>query len=156
MTKLQLDAIDRRILAVLADDGRISWRDLGEAVNLSLTPVLRRVKRLEEAGIITGYGARLDEQKLGGALSVFVSVSLERQSEEALEIFQRAIARAPEVMSCFLMTGNADFLLRVIAEDIPAYQRFMNDVLTRIPGIARIQSSFALKAVVQRAAPPVI
>jgi Lrp/AsnC family leucine-responsive transcriptional regulator len=149
-----LDRIDRSILVALAAEGRISWRDLADRVGLSLTPTLRRVRRLEGDGYITGYAARFDESRLGGAISVFVSVSLERQSEEALEVFEARISEAPEVMSCFLMSGGADYLLRVVADDLPSYQAFMTGVLTRIPGVARIQSSFALKSVIQRAAPP--
>lgn len=149
-----LDRTDRRILAALADDGRISWRDLAERIGLSLTPVLRRVRRLETEGYITGYAARFDEVRLGGAMSIFISVSLEKQSEAALETFERRITEAPEVMSCYLMTGDSDYLLRVVAEDLNAFQHFMTGVLTQIPGVARIQSSFALKAVLERAAPP--
>jgi DNA-binding Lrp family transcriptional regulator len=154
MDSVALDRIDRRILSALADDGRISWRDLSEKVGLSLTPTLRRVRRLEEDGLIKGYAARFDEARLGGAFSVFVNVTLERQSEEALEVFEARIREAPEVMTCFLMSGGADYLLRVVARDLPSYQAFMTGVLTRIPGVARIQSSFALKEVIQRAAPP--
>jgi len=155
MDSLSLDRIDRRILSALAEDGRLSWRDLAERVGLSLTPTLRRVRRLEGDGLIKGYAARFDEGRRGGAFSVFVNVTLERQSEEALELFEARIREAPEVMTCFLMSGGADYLLRVVARDLPSYQAFMTGVLTRIPGVARIQSSFALKEVIQRAAPPI-
>lgn len=148
------DRIDRQILAVLAEEGRISWRELADRVGLSLTPTLRRVRRLEDEGFITGYAARFDEVRLGGAFSVFVSVTLDRQSEEALAAFESKIAEAPEVMSCFLMSGGYDYLLRVVARDLTTYQAFMTGFLTRVPGVTRIQSSFALKAVIQRAAPP--
>src|SRR6185312_10050097 len=104
-----LDAYDEKILKLLAEDGRISWRDLGDAIGLSATPTLRRVRRLESEGYISGYGARLDESKLGHGISVFVSVTLTAQSEEAIQRFEKAIARSPEVMSCFLMTGDADY-----------------------------------------------
>lgn len=149
-----LDRIDRRILAALGEEGRISWRDLAERVGLSLTPTLRRVKRLEDEGFITGYAAQFDEQRLGAAFSVFVSVTLDRQAEENLDAFERRITAAPEVMSCFLMSGGSDYLLRVVARDLPSFQTFMVEFLTRIPGVARIQSSFALKAVAHRSAPP--
>lgn len=155
MDSTPLDRIDRRILSALAEDGRLSWRDLAERVGLSLTPTLRRVRRLEADGLIKGYAARFDEARLGGAFSVFVNVTLERQSEEALEVFEARIREAPEVMTCFLMSGGSDYLLRVVARDLPSYQAFMTGVLTRIPGVARIQSSFALKEVIQRAAPPI-
>ena len=150
----QLDRIDRKILAALGEEGRISWRDLSEKIGLSLTPTLRRVRRLEEDGFITGYAAQFDEVKLGGAFSVFVSVTLDRQAEENLDVFESRIREAPEVMSCFMMSGGSDYLLRVVARDLPSYQTFMTEFLTRIPGVARIQSSFALKNVAHRAAPP--
>lgn len=141
-------------MKALAADGRVSWRELAERVNLSLTPVLKRVQRLEREGFITGYSARIDEARLGGGMCVFVSVQLEKQAENALAVFEQQIARAPEVMSCHLMTGTSDYLLRVIVKDLDAYQAFLIGTLTRIPGVANIQSSFALKAVVQRFAPP--
>jgi Lrp/AsnC family transcriptional regulator, leucine-responsive regulatory protein len=151
---MPLDRIDRAILKALASDGRVSWRELAERVNLSLTPVLKRVQRLERDGFITGYSARIDEARLGGAICVFVSVQLEKQVENVLAVFEQHILRAPEVMSCHLMTGTADYLLRVIVHDLDAYQAFLVGTLTRIPGVANIQSSFALKSVVQRYAPP--
>lgn len=149
-----LDRIDVRILRALGEDGRQSWRELSESIGLSLTPTLRRVRRLESEGYITGYSARFDEARLGASMSVFVSVSLERQNEDALATFESRIADAPEVMSCYLMTGEADYLLRVVAADLTAFQRFIVETLTRIPGVTRIQSSFALKPVIERTAPP--
>jgi Lrp/AsnC family transcriptional regulator, leucine-responsive regulatory protein len=149
-----LDRIDRAILKALANDGRVSWRELAERVNLSLTPVLKRVQRLEKENFITGYSARIDEARLGGAICVFVSVQLESQTENALAVFEQHIFRVPEVMSCHMMTGSADYLLRVIVHDLEAYQAFLVGTLTRIPGVSKIQSSFALKSVVQRFAPP--
>jgi Lrp/AsnC family transcriptional regulator, leucine-responsive regulatory protein len=149
-----IDRIDRRILLVLAEDGRVSWRDLADRIGLSQTPTLRRVRRLEADGYITGYAAQIDEQRFGGAFNVFVSVSLERQTREALALFEARIAEAPQVMSCFMMTGAADYLLRVLVRDLPAYEAFLADVLTVIPGVARISSSFAVKPIIQRTAPP--
>ena len=150
----KLDRYDLKILAAVAEEGRLSWRDLAEQIGLSLTPTLRRVRRLEESGYILGYSARLDETRLGHAISVFVSVTLTAQTEEAISAFEREIAKAPEVMSCYLMTGGADYLLRVVAPDLAGYQSFLMNSLTRIPGVAHIQSSFALRPVFQRAAPP--
>jgi DNA-binding Lrp family transcriptional regulator len=155
MTATPLDRIDSKILQRLAADGRISWRDLADAIGLSLTPTLRRIRRLRQAGLISGYSARFDEQRLGMSITMFVSVTLERQTEETLKVFERRIADVPEVMSCYLMTGGADYLLRVVASDLASYQRFMLDILTRIPGVAHIQSSLAIKPVFQRAAPPI-
>jgi DNA-binding Lrp family transcriptional regulator len=148
--------MDHRILQLLAAEGRVSWRELAQRVGLSLTPTLRRVRRLEAAGYISGYTARFDETRLGGGISVFISVTLERQTEEKLKVFEERIARVPEVMSCFRMTGGADYLLRVLVTDLASYQQFLLNTLTRIPGVAHIQSSFAIKPIVQRVAPPLL
>ncbi len=155
MATAEIDKTDARILQILSRDGRISWRDLAEQIGLSLTPTLRRIRRLEHEGFITGYSAQLDEQRLGFGITMYVSVSLERQVEETLKVFERRIADIPEVMSCHLMTGEADYVLRIVVADLASYQRFMLDVLTRIPGVSRIQSGLAIKSVFQRAAPPI-
>ena len=149
----ELDRIDLTILSELSKDGRISWRELGEKVGLSLTPTLRRVRQLESSGYVTGYSAHLDEARLVGGMSVFVSITLERQSQDVLDGFERAIAAAPQVMSCFLMTGDADYFLRVVVEDLAGYQAFLSSTLTQLPGVAHIKSSFALRAVLNRQAP---
>jgi DNA-binding Lrp family transcriptional regulator len=154
VTTTSLDRTDLKILQLLADDGRISWREIAERIGLSLTPTLRRIRRLESEGYVVGYTARFDERRLGGHMSVYVSVTLERQTEETLNAFESRIAQVPEVMSCFLMTGDADYLLRVVVADIESYQQFLLKTLTRIPGVAHIQSSFTVKPVLQRAAPP--
>lgn len=150
---IELDRIDIQILRELAVDGRLSWRDLAERIGLSLTPTTRRVKRLEADGYIRGYVAQLDEARLAGSMNVFVSVTLEKQSEKAIDRFETEIALAPEVMSCFLMTGDSDYNLRVVVRDLDAYHQFLRRTLTRVPGVAHIKSSFALKAVLVRAAP---
>lgn len=149
-TNKELDNIDRRILRLLGEDGRIAWRDLAEQVGLSLTPTIRRVRLLEERGYIEGYAARLNEERLAGSMTVFVSVTLERQSGHTLSVFEQEIARIPNIMSAYIMTGGADYLLRVVVRDLAEYQRFLTDGLTRIPGVAHIQSSFALKPILQR------
>lgn len=148
-----LDKADLQILRELARDGRLSWRQLSERIGLSLTPTLKRVHRLEEQGYIRGYVARLDEGKLIGELNVFVSVTLENQSEAAIARFEKEIVVAPEVMSCFTMTGDADFILRVVVPDMGSYQNFLTRTLTRIKGVEHIRSSFALKAVLNRTSP---
>lgn len=150
----ELDRIDLKILRALADDGRLSWRDLAQKVGLSLTPTLRRVRRLEEEHYIQGYFARLDEERLSGAMSVFVSVSLEKQTGDYLARFEERIVDAPQVMSCFQMTGDADYMLRVVVKELAAYQAFLTNTLTCIPGVAGIKSAFALKSVMLRSAPP--
>jgi Lrp/AsnC family leucine-responsive transcriptional regulator len=139
------DEIDRKILMVLQSTGRISLSNLSEKVNLSPSPCLRRIRRLERSGIISRYVAVLDQAKVGLPVSVFVSIKLESQRVEALERFKRAIAKWPEVLECYLMTGPRDYLLRIVAADLGAYERFLKQKLTRIDGVASIDSSFALE-----------
>jgi DNA-binding Lrp family transcriptional regulator len=152
MDSAELDSCDRKILRHLAQDGRISWRDLADRIGLSLTPTLRRVRRLEAESYIEGYSANLDERRLLGTMSAFVSVTLERQSEGALAAFEAKVVTLPEVMSAFLMTGGADYFLRIVVRDLDHYQRLLAE-LTRIPGVAHIQSSFAIRPVIKRPAP---
>src|SRR5215468_10921828 len=140
-----LDAIDRKILGLLQEDGRISIADLAEKVGLSPSPCLRRVRMLEERGVIARYVAVLDQQSVGLPVSVFVSIKLESQREEALERFKKAIAKWPEVLECYLMTGPRDYLLRIVVADLEAYDRFLKQKLTRIDGLSSIESSFALE-----------
>jgi Lrp/AsnC family leucine-responsive transcriptional regulator len=145
-----LDAQDVKILRMLSQDGRITWRDLADKIGLSLTPTLRRVRRLEKEGYIKGYAATLDESRILGSICVFVSVTMERQCENVLAEFETRIARIPEVLSCFQMTGAADYLVRVTARDIESFQQLLAE-LARIPGVAHTQSSFAIKPVVRTA-----
>jgi Lrp/AsnC family transcriptional regulator, leucine-responsive regulatory protein len=149
-----LDAIDLRILARLQDNARLTNVELAEAVGLSPSPCLRRVRELEQLGTIRRYVALLDPAAIGLPVSVFVNVTLERQVETALERFEAAILKRPEVMECYLMTGDADYLLRVVTADLSAYERFLVEHLTRVPGVASIKSSFALKQVKYRTALP--
>lgn len=146
------DDYDLRILRILSENGRVTWRDLADEVGLSMTPTVRRVRMLEEAGYITGYFARLDEGRLAGAMIVFISVTLERQVREVLDRFEARVAELSEIMSGFLMTDGADYLLRAVVRDLGHYRDLLED-LTQIPGVAYIQSSFALKAFVNRPAP---
>lgn len=150
--ELRLDSYDMDILHCLTKDGRITWRDLAAKIGLSLTPTVRRVRLLEEAGYITGYFAHLDEQRLAGAMIVFISVTLERQVRDMLERFENQVSILPEIMSGFLMTGGADYLLRAVVRDLDHYRSLLDD-LTKIAGVAHIQSSFALKSFVNRPAP---
>ena len=154
MLKTPLDRIDRNILGQLQDDGRLSNSDLAERVGLSPSPCLRRVRALEAAGVIRKYAALVDPAAVDLAVSVFVSVTLEKQIEERLEAFEAAVVSRPEVLECYLMTGEADYLLRVVVADLAAYERFLKDHLTRIPGVASIKSSFALKQVRYKTALP--
>jgi Lrp/AsnC family leucine-responsive transcriptional regulator len=143
----RLDAVDRKILGLLQTDGRMSLADLAAKVGLSPSPCLRRVRMLERAGVIARYVAVLDQQAVGLPVSVFVSVKLERQREQALERFAKAIARWPEVLECYLMTGPRDYWLRVVVPDLAAYEQFLKQKLTRLEGVASIESSFALEQV---------
>jgi len=147
MPNKALDEIDRRILNVLQDNARIANVDLAGRVGVSASPCWRRVREMEESGVIARYVTLLAPAALGLQVSVFVQVTLEKQIEGALEIFEAAVRRRPEVMECYLMTGDADYHLRVVVADLPAYERFLMDHLTRVPGIANIRSSFALKQV---------
>jgi DNA-binding Lrp family transcriptional regulator len=154
MPKHPLDRIDRKILAALQEDGRLPNNELAERVGLSPSPCLRRVKALEEAGVIARYVALVDPASVDLPVNIFVSVSLERQVEARLDGFEAAVMARPEVLECYLMTGDADYLLRVVVRDLASYERFLKEHLTRIPGVASIRSSFALKQVRYRTALP--
>lgn len=150
-----LDAVDRRILQALQNDGRLTATDLAERAGITTSPCLRRLRLLEESRIIRGYTALVDQAKVGLPISVFVSIKLERQSEDAMERFETAVRRCPEVLECYLMTGPRDYLLRVVARDLDDYERFVKGTLTRISGIANIESSFALGQVKHSNALPI-
>ncbi|MFC3052526.1 Lrp/AsnC family transcriptional regulator [Kordiimonas pumila] len=149
-----LDKIDIKILQALTRDGRISWRELADEVGLSLTPTLRRVRQMEDNGIIKGYTAELDENKLLGSMAAFISITLDRQVDEILHIFEDNVSKLPEVMSGHLMSGGADYLLHVYVRDLEHYREFLS-VLSKVQGIAHIQSSFVLNTFTQRTAPMV-
>ena len=155
MPNKSLDAIDRKILENLQNNARMRNVELAEKVGLSPSPCLRRVGNLEETGVIRGYATLVDAEAVGLPVSVFVSVTLEKQIEKALEKFEKEIRARPEVMECYLMTGDFDYLLRVVTADLGAYERFLIEHLTRIPGVASIRSSFALKQVAYRTALPI-
>ena len=148
---LDLDKYDLKIIRELSRAGRLSWRDLSELIGLSLTPTLRRVRRLERSGYINGYSANVDERRLAGTMIVFISITLERQVERALATFEDEILKHPEVMSGYLMTGGSDYLLRAVVQHLEHYHELLTK-LTRISGVAHIQSSFALRAFVNRSA----
>lgn len=149
-----LDSIDWKILSLLQADARMSNVQLARAVGLSPSPCLARVRALEQAGYISRYVSLLDALKVGLKVSVFIQVALERQVEKALEIFENAIRERPEVMECYLMTGEADYLLRVVVPDIQALEEFVLNFLSRVPGVGNIKSSFALKQVKYQTALP--
>lgn len=151
---MKLDRLDRNILNVLQADGRIPNADLAEKVGLSPSACLRRMRALEEAGIIESYVALLNQRKLGRRMDVFVEISLTGQSNEVLENFERAVARSNEIMECYLMAGDADYLLRVTAADPNDFERLHKEQLARLPGVLRMKSSFAIRPVVRKTAFP--
>ena len=149
-----LDNTDRRILRVIQEEARVSNSELAERVGLSPSPCWRRVRALEENGVIERYVTLVNAKAVGLPINVFATVTLEKQAESALELFEKAVKKRPEVMECNLMTGEFDYLLRVVVPDLAAYERFLMDHLTRIKGIASIKSSFSLKQVSYKTALP--
>ena len=149
-----LDNTDRRILRVIQEEARVSNSELAERVGLSPSPCWRRVRTLEENGVIERYVTLVNAKAVGLPINVFATVTLEKQAESALELFEKAVKKRPEVMECNLMTGEFDYLLRVVVPDLAAYERFLMDHLTRIKGIASIKSSFSLKQVSYKTALP--
>ncbi len=142
--KLKLDDIDRRILMALQRDGRLSIVDLAGQVGLSATPCLRRVKRLEQSGVITGYAAIVNPAATGRSLHAFVQVNLDSHTEDTVTAFQRAIMARPEVVACYPISGEFDYLLQVMVPDLEAYGEFALKALLRMPGVKDTRSSFAM------------
>lgn len=143
----KLDAVDRRIIAALQSEGRMTINELAEKVALSPSPCARRLRQLEQSGIIKGYAAVVDQEKVGLPVSAFASIKLERQREEELDRFAAAMARWPEVVDCYLMTGQRDYLLRIVVSDLQAYEQFIKNKLSRLDGVASIETSFALSQI---------
>ncbi|MDK3075921.1 Lrp/AsnC family transcriptional regulator [Sedimentitalea sp. JM2-8] len=152
---MTLDTIDRKILASLQKSGRMSNSDLSNRVNLSPSACHRRVQRLEADGYIRGYVALLDPRKIGVPTTVFVEITLQAQADEVLEAFEKAVARIPDVLECHLMAGTADYILKIVAENTEDYARIHRQHLTRLPGVAQMQSSFALRTVFKTTALPI-
>ncbi len=152
---MELDETDRRILRVLQKQGRISNADLSEQVNLSASACHRRVQRLESDGFIRGYVALLNARKMAVPTTVFVEITLSAQADEVLDAFEKAVARIPDVLECHLMAGTADYILKVVAENTDDFARIHRQHLTRLPGVAQMQSSFALRTVFKTTALPV-
>ncbi|MES3007946.1 MAG: Lrp/AsnC family transcriptional regulator [Pseudomonadota bacterium] len=150
MPSMNLDKTDLKILQQLQSNGRISNAELADGVGLSPSPCLRRVRALEEAGVLRRYVGLVDPRAVGLPISVFVNVSLRSQERASLEEFEQQILQYREVMECYLMTGGFDYMLRVVVPDLDSYQRFLADKLTRIKSVANIQSSMTLKQVVYK------
>lgn len=164
MAETGLDGIDRKILAVLQADARLTNQEVAERINLSPSPCLRRIRRLEEAGVIRQYVALLEPEKIGLGLLAYVNVRLEKHSDAALaqrkkarspqEDFAASVANWPEVAACYAMTGEMDYLLRVHVQDMPHFSRFMMDTLLRHPAVLDVKSSFALQKIKETTALP--
>ena len=153
---MEIDRLDRRILEVLQQEGRLSNQDLADRVGLSPSPCLRRVRALEEAGIITGYRARVDAKALGLSLMALIHISMDQHTPERFRHFEAAVAKIPEVVECLLITGQAaDYQLKVVVRDMEAYQELLLNRITQIKGVTGVHSSFVLRQVVERTALPV-
>jgi len=151
----RLDTIDWKILAALQGNARIANVELADKVNLSPSPCLARVKALEKGGFIRRYVTLVDPASIGLGVNVFIQVRLEKQVEAALNVFEKAALGRPEIMECYLMTGTADYFLRVVVSDLEAYQKFVTEFVAKIPGVGNIQSSIALKQVKYKTALPI-
>jgi Lrp/AsnC family transcriptional regulator, leucine-responsive regulatory protein len=151
---IELDRIDREILRLLQDNAHLTYQDIAQAVSLSASPCLRRIKRLEEAGIIKQYVALLDPQKLGLGLLAYVNVKLEKRGEQALESFRAAVMAWPEVVACYAMTGDMDYLLRVHTRDLDHFSRVVMERIVRRPEVLDVKSSFALQRIKDTTALP--
>lgn len=167
MASIELDAIDRRILAILQENGRLSNQEIAERVNLSPSPCLRRIRRLEETGVIRGYVALLDPQKLGLDLLAYVNVRLEKRGGPVVsargragathsELFRAAVQTWPEVVACHAMTGDMDYLLRVQVEDMAHFSRFVQEQLLHHPSVIDVKSSFSLEKFKETTALPIL
>ncbi|MHB1590469.1 MAG: Lrp/AsnC family transcriptional regulator [Sulfuricella sp.] len=153
---MELDRYDQRILEVLQEEGRISNQELADRIGLSPSPCLRRVRTLEESGLVTGYRALLDAKKLGFSLMALIHISMDRHTPERFANFEARISELPEVLECLLITGqDADYQLKVIVRDMEAYQELLLNRITRIEGVSGVHSSFVLRRVVDKTALPV-
>jgi Lrp/AsnC family leucine-responsive transcriptional regulator len=165
MANTEIDAIDRRILAILQENGRLSNQEIAERINLSPSPCLRRIRRLEESGVIRGYVALLDAQQLGLDLLAYVNVRLEKRGGPALssrgdathaDLFRAAVQTWPEVVACHAMTGDMDYLLRVQVKDMAHFSRFVQDHLLHHPSVIDVKSSFSLEKLKETTALPIL
>lgn len=148
--KLKLDKIDHAIIANLQNDGRISNSDLADHVGLSQSACLRRVKSLENEGVIEGYVAVMNQTAAGMPDNVFVQITVEKQTKELLSQFEKIVKDCPQIMECYLMSGDADYMLRVIVSDASDYEKLHMDVLTTLPGVSQIKSNFSLRTVTKK------
>ncbi|TXS93674.1 Lrp/AsnC family transcriptional regulator [Parahaliea maris] len=152
---MAFDRTDRRILDIMQRDARITNLELADKVGLSPTPCARRVKRLEESGLILGHVTLLDQSRLGLKLTAYIGISMDRHTPDRFEAFEREVSTYPEVVECSVVTGqSADYLLKAVVADMEYYERFLLGKLTRIPGVTGVHSSFELRRVLQRTTLP--
>ena len=149
-----MDRTDRQIIRELQANARQTNNELAERIHLSPSPCLRRVRNLEKAGIIQGYTAIVDHEAYGLPISVFASIRIEKHSEENVRAFETAIAGIDEILECYLMAGTSDYMLHIVADSLTSYERFMKTKLHRIPGLASIESNFAIGTIKRRRALP--
>jgi DNA-binding Lrp family transcriptional regulator len=154
MSYAKIDKFDKAILGQLQADSRLTFSEVGERVGLSASACHKRVKAMEEAGLIAGYVAIVAEEQARLRTSVFVQISLASQKQDVLEAFERAVSGHEEIMECFLMAGLSDYLLRVLCRDGEDYERIHNTILVRLPGVERVVSNFAIRKVLRRTAVP--
>lgn len=152
---VQLDASDRKIVAALAAEGRLTAVELGQRVGLSPSACTRRLQSLEANGVIVGYRAVVDPQAIGLGVTALVEITLERQNDDALRAFETALAECPNVLVCQLMSGSSDYLIQIVARDLPDFERLHANVLGHLPGVARIESKFALREAINRPLVPI-
>lgn len=153
---IELDRYDRQILRLLQENGRLTNQELADRIGLSPSPCLRRVRALEESGVIAGYRAQVDAKALGLSLMALIHISMDQHTPERFEGFEKAVRNIPEVLECLLITGQAaDYQLKAVVRDMDAYQELLLNRITRIPGVTGVHSSFVLRRVVDRTALPI-
>ncbi len=153
---MSVSSQDKRILELLSEDAKLAHADIGLRVGLSTSSVHRRVRAMEDAGVIEGYGVRINEAALDRATSVFVQVTLSNQQDDGLQAFEQAARKSADIAACYLMTGEADYLLRIAVSDTADYERVHRDVLTRLPNVERVISQFAIRTVCQKTMLPTV
>ena len=151
-----LDFIDLKILRALCKNGRITYANLAEQIHLSQTPTLKRVKRIEESGYVTGYTAIVDENRLGGSMNVFVMVTLASQKIATHHEFRKLVADVPQIMECFLTSGDSDYLLRIAVDSMAEYEKILTEKISSVVPVTNIRSSFSLRPVRRETTPPLL
>lgn len=146
------DAIDKKILKVLQADARLNTKQIAGKIGLTVTPTYERLKKIEQSGVVKEYVALLDREKIGKTIVAFINVSLQLHSKPLINVFERAIVKVPEVMECFHVAGNFDYLLKVVVKDMNSYQNFLSNKLATIENIAHVQSSFVMTEIKQQTA----